>query len=174
LVGNCQADGNQASGRAVARRRIGQVAHRLRWSQVRYSLPVKLPSVLTLAVLTAVLCGTVPLAGHHSFAAQYDAEKPFKLAGTVTVVEWTNPHMHFSIEVKDEKGGVARWRFECYPPNMLVRQGWKRDETLKQGTLVTVSGWLARIEPNLGAAREITFADGRKIAAGPPAGTGGQ
>jgi hypothetical protein len=140
---------------------------------------VKLPSVLTLAVTTAVLCGAIlaniaPLDGHHSFAAQYDADKPFTLSGTVTVVEWTNPHMHFSIEVKDEKGGVARWRFECYPPNMLVRQGWKRDETLKPGMLVTVTGWQARIEPNLGAAREVTFADGRKIAAGPPAGTGGQ
>jgi hypothetical protein len=140
---------------------------------------VKLPSVLTLAVLSAVLAGallssTVPLASHHSFAAQYDSDKPFTLSGTVTAIEWTNPHMHFSIEVKDAKGGVARWRFECYPPNMLVRQGWKRDETLKHGMLVTVTGWLARIEPNLGAAREITFADGRKLAAGPPAGTGGQ
>jgi hypothetical protein len=57
---------------------------------------------------------------------------------------------------------------------MLVRQGWKRDETLKQGMLVTVTGWQARIEPNLGAAREVTFTDGRKMAAGPPAGTGGQ
>ena len=138
------------------------------------SRPVTQSSVLTLTVLTAVLSGTVPLAGHHSFAAQYDADKPFTLSGTVTVVEWTNPHMHFSIDVKDEKGTVTRWRFECYPPNMLVRQGWKRDETLKQGMLVTVTGWQARIEPNLGAAREITFADSRKIAAGPPAGTGGQ
>jgi hypothetical protein len=135
---------------------------------------MKLPSVLALAVLTAVLSGTVRPAGHHSFAAQYDADKPFTLSGTVTTVEWTNPHMHFSIEAKDEKGTLTRWRFECYPPNMLVRQGWKREETLKQGMLVTVSGWLARIEPHLGAAREITFADGRKIAAGPPAGTGGQ
>jgi hypothetical protein len=133
---------------------------------------VKLLSVLTLALLA--LPGTIPLGGHHSFAAQYDADKPFKLSGTVTTVEWTNPHMHFSIDVKDDKGAVTKWRFECYPPNMLVRQGWKRDETLKQGTVVTVTGWHARIEPNLGAAREITFADGRKIAAGPPAGTGGQ
>jgi hypothetical protein len=128
--------------------------------------------VLTLTLLA--LAGAVPLAGHHSFAAQYDSEKPFKLSGSVTAVEWTNPHMHFSIDVRDEKGAVTSWRFECYPPNMLVRQGWKRDETLKQGMVVTVIGWRARIEPNLGAAREITFADGRTIAAGPPAGTGGQ
>ena len=140
---------------------------------------MKLPSALTLALLTIVLSGvvlssTARLAAHHSFAAQYDADKPFTLSGTVTAIEWTNPHMHFSIEVKDENGGATRWRFECYPPNMLVRQGWKRDETLKPGMLVTVTGWHARIEPNLGAARQITFADGRKIAAGPPAGTGGQ
>jgi len=57
---------------------------------------------------------------------------------------------------------------------MLVRQGWKKDLTLKPGDTITVSGWQARLEPTLGAAREITFADGRKMTAGPPAGTGGQ
>lgn len=133
---------------------------------------MKLPSVPALT-LAAVAAGAA-VSAHHSFAAQYDAEKPLKLTGTVKEIEWTNPHMHFSIDVKDEKGGVTAWRFEGYPPNMLVRQGWKRDETLKPGMVVTVAGWQARIEPNLGAAREITFADGRKIASGPPAGTGGQ
>ena len=68
---------------------------------------------------------------------------------------------------------MTRWRFEGYPPNMLVRQGWQRDETLTAGATVTVEGWAARSEPNLGAVRWVTFADGRKLAAGPPAGTGG-
>jgi hypothetical protein len=128
---------------------------------------------MTSAVGLAALMWTASLHAHHSFAAQYDAEKPFTLSGTVTAIEWTNPHMHFSVDVKDEKGGVTQWRFEGYPPNMLIRQGWKKDVSLKPGMVVTVSGWRARIEPNLGAAREVTFADGRKMTSGPPAGTGG-
>jgi hypothetical protein len=111
---------------------------------------------------------------HHSFAAVYDGEMPVTLTGTVTGVEWTNPHIHFSINVTGEDGTVAEWRFEGYPPNMLVRQGWKRDVTLKEGDTVTVFGWLARIEPQLGFARWVTLADGTKLAAGPPAGTGGR
>ena len=121
-----------------------------------------------------VLLGTASVSAHHSFAAQYDSDKPITLSGTVARVEWTNPHMHFYLDVKDEKGVVTQWAFEGYPPNMLVRQGWKRDVTLKQGTVLTVFGWRARVEPNLVAAREVTFPDGRKLAAGPPAGTGGQ
>ena len=76
--------------------------------------------------------------------------------------------------MKGDDGAVTNWRFEGYPPNMLVRQGWTRDETLKVGATVTVFGWRARNEPNLGAARWVTFADGTRLAAGPPAGTGGR
>jgi hypothetical protein len=111
---------------------------------------------------------------HHSFAAVFDGEKQVTLSGTVTSVEWTNPHIHFSIDVEGEDGAVTNWRFEGYPPNMLVRQGWQRDVTLKSGDTVTVFGWAARIEPQLGFARWVTLADGRKLAAGPPAGTGGR
>lgn len=111
---------------------------------------------------------------HHSFAAVFDGEKVVTVTGTVTSVEWTNPHIHFSIAVKADDGAEAEWRFEGYPPNMLVRQGWKRDVTLKPGDTITVFGWQARTEPNLGAARHVTFADGREFAAGPPAGTGGR
>lgn len=113
-------------------------------------------------------------AAHHSFAAVFDGERAVTLTGEVVGVEWTNPHFHFSIDVKDEAGAVTRWRFEGYPPNMLVRQGWRRDVTLMPGTTVTVDGWAAREEPSLGAVRWVTFADGRKLAAGPPAGTGGR
>jgi hypothetical protein len=73
-----------------------------------------------------------------------------------------------------DAGEPAVWRFEGYPPNMLVRQGWRRDVTLKPGDTVTVVGWEARDEPNLGAARQVTLADGRRLTAGPPAGTGGR
>jgi hypothetical protein len=116
-----------------------------------------------------------PLAfAHHSFAAVFDGEQAVTLTGQVVGIEWTNPHFHFSIDVKNDAGAVTRWRFEGYPPNMLVRQGWRRDVTLTEGATVTVEGWVAREEPNLGAARWVTFADGRKLAAGPPAGTGGR
>jgi len=111
---------------------------------------------------------------HHSFAAVFDGEKAVKLTGEVAEVEWTNPHFHFSIDVKDAAGAVTRWRFEGYPPNMLVRQGWRRDETLMPGATVTVEGWAARDDSTLGAVRWVTFADGRKLAGGPPAGTGGR
>ena len=113
-------------------------------------------------------------AAHHSFAAVFDGDKPLKMTGQVTDVEWTNPHFHFSIDVKDQAGAVTRWRFEGFPPNMLVRQGWKRDETLMPGATVTVDGWASRDDATLGAVRWVTFADGKKLAGGPPAGTGGR
>ena len=131
----------------------------------------RMKSVTVLAV--ALLLVAVSVSAHHSFAAEYDAEKPVTLSGTVVKIDWANPHIHFYLDVKGDTGTVIQWKLEGYPPNMLVRQGWARD-TLKVGQTITVSGWRARIDPNLGAAREITFADGRKMAVGPPAGTGGQ
>jgi hypothetical protein len=125
------------------------------------------------ALLFIVLCAGTSVAAHHSFAAEFDGSKPITLSGTVARVEWTNPHIHFFLDVKDETGKVTQWKFEGYPPNMLVRQGWKREVTLKPGDAVTVFGWRARAELNMAHAREVTFADGRKLAAGPPAGTGG-
>jgi hypothetical protein len=130
-----------------------------------------------IAVFLVLLSGALAAriaAAHHSFAAVFDGERQVKLTGDVVDVEWTNPHFHFSIDVKDDSGAVTRWRFEGYPPNMLVRQGWRRDETLTPGATVTVEGWAARSEPNLGAVRWVTFADGRRLAGGPPAGTGGR
>jgi hypothetical protein len=127
-----------------------------------------------LLILASSFLGARPAAAHHSFAAYFDSQKAVTLTGDVASVEWTNPHFHFSIDVKDADGVVARWRFEGFPPNMLVRQGWRRDETLTPGATVTVEGWAARSEPNAGAARWVTFANGRKLAAGPPAGTGGR
>jgi hypothetical protein len=128
---------------------------------------------LLLAAFVVVLCAASPSA-HHSFAAEYDGMQPVTVSGTVAKIEWTNPHIHFFVDVKSDTGTVTQWKFEGYPPNMLVRQGWKRDVTLKIGDTITVSGWRARFDPNLGAAREVTFADGHKLNAGPPAGTGGQ
>jgi len=128
---------------------------------------------MRLAFFAAVLIATPPTFAHHSFAAEYDGEKPITLKGVVTKVEWENPHMHFYLNVTDDKGKVEEWKFEGFPPNMLVRQGWKRDVTLKQGDTVTVFAWKARNGANLAHSREITLADGKKIFSGPPAGTGG-
>jgi hypothetical protein len=130
-----------------------------------------------LAVVVTIIAGAVGArlaAAHHSFAAVFDGDRAVTLTGEVAGFEWTIPHFHFSIDVKDAAGAITRWRFEGFPPNMLVRQGWRREETLLPGAIVTVEGWEARTEPNLGAARWVTFADGRKLAAGPPAGTGGR
>jgi len=121
-----------------------------------------------------LLAAAASLGAHHSFAAEYDGSKPVTVMGTVAKIDWQNPHIYLYLDVKDDQGAVAQWKFEGYPPNMLVRQGWKRDVTLKVGDSITVFGWRARLDPHQGAAREVTFADGRRLAAGPPAGTGGQ
>jgi len=115
-----------------------------------------------------------PLDAHHSFAAEYEGDKPVQVQGTVSRIEWANPHIYVTVEVKGADGKVVPWRFEGYPPNMLVRQGWKRDVTLKPGMQIALSGWRSRLDPHHGAGRQVTFADGSRLWMGPPAGTGGQ
>ncbi len=99
------------------------------------------------AVAFVLFCGTASLVAHHSFAAEYDGAQPVTIGGVVTRIDWTNPHFHFYVDVKDDSGVVVQWKFEGYPPNMLIRQGWKRDVTLKPGDAVTVFGWKARADP---------------------------
>ena len=88
-----------------------------------------------------------------------------KVTGTVTKVEWTNPHARFYVEVKDENGKVANWNFELGSPNVLIRQGWRRS-SLKEGDQVTVEGYLAKDGSNLANARRVTLPDGRRVFAG--------
>jgi len=113
-----------------------------------------------------------PSFAHHSFEAEYDSAKPIKITGTVTKVEWMNPHARFYVDVKDEKGAIANWNFELGSPNVLKRQGWQRD-SLKAGDTVTVEGYLAKDGSMLANARRVTLADGRKVFAGSAAGEGG-
>jgi len=119
---------------------------------------------VVVAGLGLLLC-TVPMLAHHSFAAEYDSAKPITLTGTVTKVEWMNPHARFYIDVKDEKGEMNNWELELGSPNGLMRQGWTRN-SLKKGDQVTISGSLAKDGSKLANARTVKLADGRQVFAG--------
>lgn len=114
----------------------------------------------------------LPLAAHHSFGAEYDTSKPISLTGTITKIDWTNPHSFLFLDVKDDKGEVVNWKLEGYPPGVLYRTGWRKDITIKVGDTVTITGWRSRDSSNLAHSREVTLPDGRKLFFGPPAGTG--
>lgn len=103
--------------------------------------------------------------GHHSFAAEYDANKPVTLKGTVVKMDWINPHSWLHVAVKDDNGKTEEWNCETAPPNGLYRQGWRRD-SLKAGDQVTVEGFRAKDGSNTMNARSVTTANGRRMFAG--------
>ena len=119
--------------------------------------------LLAFGVLSFVLAGwSGPLRAHHSFAAQYDRSKPITLKGTVTKVEWANPHLYFYIDVKTPDGNVENWAIEGGAPNSLYRNGWRKD-SLQVGNAVTVDGWLAKDGSKLANMRAVVLADGRQV-----------
>jgi hypothetical protein len=126
-----------------------------------------------LLIVIAALVVTAPAMAHHSFVAQYDATKQVTLVGTITKVEWTNPHAFFFIDVKDDQGRVVNWTIEGGAPNVLYREGWK-PTTLKAGDQVTVTMSLARDGSKQGNAMLFKLPDGRCVFAGTsgPQGTG--
>ena len=107
------------------------------------------------ATLAASVLAAAPGYAHHSFAAEFDADKPVTLVGTVTKIEWTNPHAWFYIDVKDDAGKVANWGWELGSPTSLTRLGWSRT-ALKVGEVVTVEGSRSRDGSNTANARSIT------------------
>jgi hypothetical protein len=113
-----------------------------------------------------------PATAHHSFGVAFDANKPVTLSGVVTKIDWRNPHSHVFVDIKGADGKVVNWTFEGYPPNVLSRTGWKRDETVKVGDTIKVFGWLARDGSPFAHLREVTLANGQRLFFGPPAGTG--
>jgi hypothetical protein len=123
-------------------------------------------SFTVLAALVAAICPVLASRAHHSFAAEYDRDKPIKVTGTVTKVEWTNPHARIYLDVKDDATGeVVNWDFELGPPNGLMRQGWNRN-SLREGHVVTVNGFLSKDQAHVANARSVYLPDGRQVLAG--------
>ena len=116
-----------------------------------------------------------PALAHHSFAVEYDKEKPVEGTGVISKVEWTNPHMRVYIDCTDEKGVVTTWNLELGSPNSVIRRGWKPSD-LKQGAKISFKGYGGRKVLTRAAADVLTLADGRSFAgaSGAPEGTGEQ
>jgi hypothetical protein len=138
-----------------------------------YKLQENIVMKVRLAILAAIvsLSAVVPLLAHHSFAAEFDGSKALRLTGTLTKIEWTNPHTYFYVDVKEENGNVVKWGCEAGSPGALSRRGFKRGD-LKLGDTVIVDGYRAKDGSRLIDARRVTLPDGR-IVSGASAGDGG-
>jgi len=126
---------------------------------------MRLKSLSILVAVAGFLLTGLPVLAHHSFAAEYDSKAGITLKGVVTKVEWLNPHAYFYMDVKDDSGKVVNWAIENGPPNMLYRQGWRKD-SLKPGDMVTVDGFRAKDGTTTANARLVQLPDGRKVFSG--------
>jgi hypothetical protein len=116
-------------------------------------------------IVLLLLVSVGSLRAHHSFAAQYDRNKPVTLKGTVTKVEWANPHIYFYVDVRTPDGKVENWALEGGAPNALYRNGWRKD-SLQVGHVVTVDAWLAKDGSKLANMRAVVLDDGRQVLGG--------
>jgi hypothetical protein len=117
------------------------------------------------AIFPISLLAVFPLAAHHAFAAEFDVNQPVKVKGTVTKVEWVNPHAWLYVDVKDDEGKVVNWHFELGPPNALFRLGWKKD-SIPTGTEVSISGFRAKAQDAVANGRSIILPDGKELFSG--------
>jgi len=127
---------------------------------------MNMKTVLGLALtLDLFVSSAAPLLAHHSFAAEFNRDKQFTVTGTVTKLEWTNPHIWIYVDVKEASGKVTNWGFQGGPPAYLSRVGWTKND-LKIGTVVTMQGYKAKDGSNHASGGRITLADGRRLFAG--------
>jgi len=122
-------------------------------------------SSLALGLAFFLLAVSAPVFAHHGFSVEFDKDNPLTLTGVVTKMEFMNPHIYFYVDVKGKDGKVVNWAFEGGPPNVIYRQGWRKD-TLKPGDVVTVKGFRAKDGTHLAACSTVKLPDGREIAAG--------
>ena len=134
---------------------------------------MKIKTFAHVAVAFGLLASAVPVFAHHSFAAEFDGSKMLTLTGVVTKVDWVNPHAYIYIDVKGDDGTVVNWALETGAPNMLYRQGWRKDD-LKVGDTVTLDAFPAKDGSHTAAARQVKLPDGRKVFAGTPNSTPNQ
>jgi hypothetical protein len=116
-------------------------------------------------VFCSLVLAAMPASAHHAFAAEFDSDRPVKVRGTITKIEWVNPHAWLYVDVKSPDGKVVNWHFELGPPNALFRLGWKKD-AIPVGTEVEITGFRAKSMEAVANGRSIILPDGRELFSG--------